>query len=84
VDTRILSPIIVLLVGLLAGCAASGPKRPEWTKAGATTMDLNQDRYDCEQRHRYPTPGSILGPSRLDEGMFRSCMQARGWAHEDD
>ncbi len=74
----------------LAGCASSGPKRPEWTKPGSTLAELNQDKYECEQKHTYPSykPGSfIVGGGyrpRLDEDLFRSCMRVKRWVHEDD
>jgi hypothetical protein len=81
--------LVLALLLVVTGCAA-GPKRPEWTKVGSTTQELNQDRYDREQRHTSPTfaPGSfIVGGGyrpRLDRDLFRSCMRARGWVYQDD
>jgi hypothetical protein len=82
--------ILAGLTLLLTACAAPGPKRPEWSRPGATTMELNQDRYDCEQRHTSHSflPGGVAFGGgyrpRLDENLFRSCMRARGWVHKDD
>jgi hypothetical protein len=78
---------IVAIAGLavltLAGCASSGPKRPEWTKPGATDAQLQAEKYDCMQRHAYNRPTGILGP-KMDENLYRQCMRARGWVHEGD
>ena len=51
---------ITVAVGLtaFAGCAAPGPKRPEWTRAGETTQELNQDTY-LPVREREPAAGVL-------------------------
>jgi len=77
---------LVALLLVLPSCAASGAKRPEWTKTGTDTQELNQDRYQCERENMRTVywPAWEAGARRVDRDLFRSCMRARGWVHADD
>lgn len=81
----------VLLVALfaLAGCAATPPIR--WAKEGGNQDQFMQDRYACiqqAQQHRSGAyvndgTGSAYGTVVISQGMFTSCMGARGYAMDD-
>jgi hypothetical protein len=59
---------VVLLALALSGCVA----KQVWNKDGASEMDFNKDKYDCELAQQ-PRP---IG---LNEELYSSCMEARGW-----
>lgn len=74
----------VATVGLLlfvAACllAAAGCARPEpaWTRTGGTPDELRRDQYVCERDARLIYNGVKAA------GLYRRCMEARGWASID-
>jgi hypothetical protein len=66
---------ILLLIGLVSGCAPM-----VWDKPGATQADYNTDSYDCEKDARqsgYFGTGIIGGLNMRD--FFKRCMAAHGY-----
>lgn len=71
--------LIVPLVGLLllGGCG-------QWSKPGATRLDLAQDRYQCLQgatfkevrNEEFSRPREVR---RVNRELFWSCMNSKGW-----
>ncbi len=71
--------LIVPLVGLLllGGCG-------QWSKPGATRLDLAQDRYQCLQgatvkevrNEEFGRPREV---QRVNRGLFWACMNSKGW-----
>jgi len=75
---------IIALVAL-AGCVT--PITPiVWMKDGMTEEALRRDRYECIREATYPatfgTGGIITTRLRVDEALYRLCMQARGYAEQ--
>jgi hypothetical protein len=72
---------LVLLFGLVAGCATAGA-RELWSRdqPGATAEDLARDRDACLSES-IDTAASSRGPLllRVDRDAFRACMERRGY-----
>ncbi len=71
--------LIVSLIGLflLEGCG-------QWSKPGATRLELAQDRYQCLQgatvkEFRYEEFGRPREVQRVDRELFWACMNSKGW-----
>jgi hypothetical protein len=88
VDVR-LGMLGVAALLAVAGCAPGGPAA--WHRAGASDMDLKQDRYACSQEARVgDVTGTdedrvfFYGQNKLAQTeanrLFRMCMEARGWS----
>lgn len=77
---KILSPIATLL--LLVGCAQT------WYKPTARPGDFEKDRYDCLQQSQQQFSaaqtngwqGAAVSKTVTNDGLFSSCMNARGWS----
>jgi hypothetical protein len=77
--------VYTLGVVTIIGSAATPQK--VWTKYGATEDSFAQDRYQCFREARTPYSstyvntyaGASSSGTRIDEGMFGACMEARGW-----
>jgi len=77
---KILSPIVTLL--LLVGCAQT------WYKPTARPGDFEKDRYDCLQQSQQQFSaaqtngwqGAAVSKTVTNDGLFSSCMNARGWS----
>lgn len=66
--------LLVLMLGLLAGCAKT------WDKPGATAQDFNIDSYNCEKDARQSGyfGGGLIGLANFQSFIDR-CMVAHGW-----
>ena len=73
---------ILCLVVLAAGCTATNGPKPQWTKEGATSADLEQSRAACTQQAVDATAAIRQQDTatRAALGEFVKCMQDRGWA----
>ena len=59
---------LLLLLGVLAGCATVGP----WQQEGKTEAQEKKDEWDCAREVQSMFPWDRTK-------MFRLCMGARGW-----
>jgi hypothetical protein len=75
-----------IFVLLLVGCTATN-----WTKEGATTVDLDRDYNECQQITKSdPAIGAlwvgalgaigVFGSISQSDAKLRSCLHGRGWA----
>jgi hypothetical protein len=76
---------LLIFVLVLAGCTAT-----QWTKQGATTVDLDRDYDECRTLTKadpaiaalygaFGAAGVFLG-TNANDSRIRACLQARGWA----
>lgn len=64
------------------GCAS-----PVWEKRGASRDDYSKDRYACLQESQQRVSAAAVNQSGgassnrvvTNEGLFRACMNSRGW-----
>ncbi len=74
--------LIVPFIGLLLfwGCS-------QWSRPGATRLDLAQGRYQCLQEAtvkevRYEEFSRPREVQRVDRELFRACMNSKGWERQ--
>lgn len=75
--------IMLMLITLLASCA-----QLTWYKSTARPGDFEKDRYDCLQQSQQHVGvaqvnaynGYAVNKDVTNDGLFRSCMNARGWS----
>jgi hypothetical protein len=73
---------LVLALGLLAGCAS-----PSWnfTRAGVTPAQLDQDLQTCRRQADRPYMFAFTRSARVDREVLNRCMERKGYtAHRDD
>jgi hypothetical protein len=65
---------VVLSVALLAGCAPT--TEGDWTRAGASEQQREQDKLACLTEATRPGPG---GTRDYDAARYTRCMTGRGY-----
>ena len=78
----------VVVVVLVAACAAEPPRQLGYAKYGATQEEFMKDRDDCLQQSRRPVLGTYVGTyglagggtTAVNCGVMTACLDARGYA----
>lgn len=71
--------VLVVLLGLLAGCATAPAERWVFDKPDVTDADRKRDQSQCFALAVDATtarPGLLM---KLDREAYRACMEARGY-----
>lgn len=74
--------LLIIPLALLVGCAQT------WYKPTAKAGDFEKDRYDCLQQSQQQFSaaqtngwqGAAVSKTVTNDGLFGSCMNARGWS----
>ncbi|HSE03211.1 MAG TPA: hypothetical protein VLK35_03560 [Methylomirabilota bacterium] len=68
---------LLLLLGVVAGCASSSSDG--WTKPGATADEIKRDSADCLLKAQTVAPGREGPRTIVDQERYRQCMANRGY-----
>ena len=85
--------IIFFMVVLILACVPPS-SRKVWSKPNFTQQEFAKDRYDCLQQSQqgqssasggyctgyYCQPGQAQSSVITNDGLFKACMEARGWS----
>ena len=70
-----MKPIAIVLLALaVAACGETTYEKP-----GGTTAEFKAASYACERDAQTLYPGATLGVALAFRGMYRRCMDSKGW-----